>query len=106
MFNVGTDKLIVVTSEPLDKNLVGKIADNLGEITVYAAGFPVEHKETEPAQEQAERATAAVSAPAKPQADKNGIVIRENNAGGAQGDEQILHPHVFGGNRKRILQYG
>src|SRR5580692_4395298 len=30
MFNVGTDKLIVVTSEPLDKNLVAKIADNLG----------------------------------------------------------------------------
>jgi sigma-B regulation protein RsbU (phosphoserine phosphatase) len=92
MFNVGTDKLIVVTSEPLDKNLVAKIADNLGEITVYAAGFPVEHKQTKPAQEQAERATAAVSAPAKPQADKNGIVFRENNAGGAQGDEQILHP--------------
>ena len=92
MFNVGTDKLIVVTSEPLDKNLVAKIADNLGEITVYAAGFPVEHKQTKPAQEQAERATAAVSAPAKPQADKNGIVIQENNAGGAQGDEQILHP--------------
>jgi sigma-B regulation protein RsbU (phosphoserine phosphatase) len=92
MFNVGTEKLIVVTSEPLDKNLVAKIADNLGEITLYAAGFPVEHKQAKPAQEQAQRATAAVSASAKPQADKNGIVIRENNAGGAQGDEQILHP--------------
>ena len=93
MFNVGADKLIVVTSEPLDKNLVGKIADNLGEITLYAAGFPIEKKPAKPSHEQTQQAaTSAVSSSAKPQADKNGIVIRENNAGGAQGDEQILHP--------------
>jgi sigma-B regulation protein RsbU (phosphoserine phosphatase) len=36
-FDVGPDKLTVVTSEPLDKSLVADIAANLGEITLYAA---------------------------------------------------------------------
>jgi len=93
MFNVGTEKLIVVTSEPLDKNLVAKIADNLGEITVYAEGFPVEKKQAKPARGQAQQSAASVvSGSAKSQTDKNGIVFREKNAGGAQGDEQILPP--------------
>ena len=34
--------LTVVTSEPLDKDLVGKIAEDLGEITLYADAAPVE----------------------------------------------------------------
>src|SRR5579862_580990 len=34
---VRSENLTVVTSEPLDKDLVGKIAENLGEITLYAA---------------------------------------------------------------------
>jgi phosphoserine phosphatase RsbU/P len=38
-FAVGRDTLTVVTSEPLDKDLVGDIAANLGEITLYASGF-------------------------------------------------------------------
>jgi phosphoserine phosphatase RsbU/P len=39
MFDVGSQKLTVVTSEPFDKNLIGKIAVNLGEITLYPGGF-------------------------------------------------------------------
>jgi sigma-B regulation protein RsbU (phosphoserine phosphatase) len=39
MFDVGPEKLTVVTSEPLDKDLVAEIAANLGEITLYAAGI-------------------------------------------------------------------
>jgi sigma-B regulation protein RsbU (phosphoserine phosphatase) len=38
-FEVGREKLTVVTSEPLDKTLVSDIASNLGEITLYAKGF-------------------------------------------------------------------
>ena len=34
---VGSSKLTVVTSEPFDKQLVGKIAEDLGEITVFKA---------------------------------------------------------------------
>jgi phosphoserine phosphatase RsbU/P len=43
-FDVGPQKLTVVTSEPLDKNLVGDIAANLGEITLYSAD-PPQHKD-------------------------------------------------------------
>jgi sigma-B regulation protein RsbU (phosphoserine phosphatase) len=39
---VGATSLTVVTSEPLDKTLVGKIAEDLGEITLYADVVPDE----------------------------------------------------------------
>jgi phosphoserine phosphatase RsbU/P len=37
-------KLIVVTSEPLDKDLIAKIASNLGEITLYAADIRFQNR--------------------------------------------------------------
>ncbi len=43
VFEVGSEKLTVVTGEPLDKNLVGDIAANLGEITLYTSGLRPEH---------------------------------------------------------------
>src|ERR1700733_8203070 len=39
VFVVGSEKLTVVTGEPLDKDLVADIAANLGKITVYSAGI-------------------------------------------------------------------
>jgi phosphoserine phosphatase RsbU/P len=39
VFDVGKEKLIIVTGEPLDKDLVADIAANLGEITVYSKGI-------------------------------------------------------------------
>jgi sigma-B regulation protein RsbU (phosphoserine phosphatase) len=39
VFPVGRDALTVVTSEPLDRELLGDIAATLGEITLYASGF-------------------------------------------------------------------
>src|SRR3984957_1108954 len=39
VFLVGSEKLTVVTGEPLNKDLVADIAANLGEITVYSAGI-------------------------------------------------------------------
>jgi len=36
---LATGKLVVVTSEPLDRELVGEIAENLGEVTLYPAGI-------------------------------------------------------------------
>jgi phosphoserine phosphatase RsbU/P len=41
VFPVGATSLTVVTSEPLDKALVGKIAEDLGEITLYTDAAPV-----------------------------------------------------------------
>jgi phosphoserine phosphatase RsbU/P len=42
VFDVGPEKLTVVTGEPLDKDLVADIAANLGEITVYSAGMTLD----------------------------------------------------------------
>jgi sigma-B regulation protein RsbU (phosphoserine phosphatase) len=42
VFDVGPEKLTVVTGEPLDKDLVADIAANLGEITVYSAGIALD----------------------------------------------------------------
>ena len=42
VFVVGSEKLTVVTGEPLDKDLVADIAANLGEITLYAAGITLD----------------------------------------------------------------
>ena len=39
VFAVGSEKLTVITSEPLDQYLVADIAANLGEITLYSAGI-------------------------------------------------------------------
>jgi phosphoserine phosphatase RsbU/P len=40
----GSKTLTVVTSEPFDQELVGKIAANIGEITLFAAELPQENK--------------------------------------------------------------
>ena len=39
---LATNKLTVVTNEPFDRELVGNIANNLGEITLYASGLTFE----------------------------------------------------------------
>ena len=39
---LATNKLTVVTNEPFDKELVGNIANNLGEITLWASGVTFE----------------------------------------------------------------
>ena len=45
VFDVGSEKLTVVCSEPLDQNLVADIAANLGEITLYGAGISLDDSE-------------------------------------------------------------
>ena len=39
---VGENKLTIVTGEPFDKDLVGKIASDLGEITLYTSGVRID----------------------------------------------------------------
>ncbi len=84
VFPVGQEKLTVVTSEPLDKNLVADIAANLGEITLYAAGIPLD------AQGRPQKREAAKGSSEE---DKSVIVISEGKSGvSVQGDQQALHP--------------
>jgi phosphoserine phosphatase RsbU/P len=42
VFVVGSEKLTVITGEPLDKDLVSDIAANLGEITLYSSGITLD----------------------------------------------------------------
>jgi sigma-B regulation protein RsbU (phosphoserine phosphatase) len=42
VFAVGSEKLTVITGEPLDKYLLTDIAANLGEITLYSAGITLD----------------------------------------------------------------
>ena len=90
-FAVGPERLTVVTSEPLDKNLVADIAANLGEITLYAAGINLEAAE-QSAQKEGAAAGSKTSPSAKTEKDK-GIVIRESKPGtSVEADEQVLRP--------------
>jgi sigma-B regulation protein RsbU (phosphoserine phosphatase) len=92
VFDVGSEKLTVVTGEPLDKDLIADIAANLGEITVYSAGIMLD--ETHPnyrnpnAPNQHGFETRLFDEREKA---KDGGAVREGKAGPTAGGE-IFHP--------------
>jgi len=78
--SVGSNKLTVVTSEPFDKELVGKIAADLGEITLYTTG-PSDRGKTENSGTKSGLTESR----------KGGIVITTDKQGGAaRGDQERL----------------
>ncbi|HTT23974.1 MAG TPA: SpoIIE family protein phosphatase [Candidatus Sulfotelmatobacter sp.] len=83
---VGSSKLTVVTSEPFDKELVGKIAEGLGEITLYTTGEdekPLTHDH--PVGKEQKTANA--------QKYTSGFVIQtDNKPAPQQGGPRVLHP--------------
>jgi phosphoserine phosphatase RsbU/P len=88
---VGSNRLTVVTSEPFDKDLVGKIAEGLGEITLYTTG-----EDQNPPKQQAP-ATAGAKAKAQVSSTTkhtSGFVINatENQRGVSPGGPRVLHP--------------
>ena len=93
---LSSDQLTVVTSEPLNRDLIGKLADNLGEITLYAAGISLEDlPKANPNKSADEKNTAAKSSLVEAQPDKNkgGLVVREEKGGlTVVGDSQELQP--------------
>ncbi|MFZ0816852.1 MAG: SpoIIE family protein phosphatase [Candidatus Sulfotelmatobacter sp.] len=70
---VGAKTLTVVSSEPFDKELVGKIAADMGEITIFVSDQPQENKRSQNAGAQA--------ASVNPGTSQHGIQI--NEGGGA-----------------------
>jgi sigma-B regulation protein RsbU (phosphoserine phosphatase) len=94
VFPLRSETLTVVTSEPLDKDLVQQVGGDLGEITLYAAGLTLEDtgKDT-PAQSNDKATGLNTSFSLKPEKDKGGIVIQRNEKGvSVEGDQQELHP--------------
>src|SRR5579872_5142287 len=82
---VGSSQLTVVTSEPFDKDLVGKIAADLGEITLYTSAFVFDAP-----QEKANPAGPKESV--IPATQKKGIVITSSPQGTKEThDQDILH---------------
>jgi len=93
---VGSSKLTVVTSEPFDKELVGKIAEGLGEITLYTTGE--DEKPLKPESPAAITPAAdtkqAKSETSSTQKHASGFVIStdDNKRKGTPGGPRILHP--------------
>ena len=71
---VGSSQLTVVTSEPFDKALVGKIAADLGEITLYSAGIRLDEGGSK-AEEQGHSGTTPTASVAS-EKNKSGLEIR------------------------------
>ena len=81
---LGTSKLTVVTSEPFDKELVAKIAEGLGEITLYTTAIdeaPVSSGKEGKAQVAAE-----------PHKTPGRIVINEKDKANNERTTRVLHP--------------
>jgi phosphoserine phosphatase RsbU/P len=94
---VGSSKLTVVTSEPFDKELVGKIASNLGEITLYGPGVMASEappkRDENPARSESGSHTSFSIAPEK---NKNGIVISSGKDTVQANDQVLLHSFTVG----------
>ncbi len=93
---LGSTNLTVVTSEPFDQELVGKIAANLGEITLFAPGTPIEGSPS--------RSEASASAPesgphtslsVSPPEGQGGIAINSGNQGTKLQVGQVLFRPIF-----------
>ncbi len=83
---VGSSRLTVVTSEPFDKELVGKIAADLGEITLYTPAITVDESPSRPKEELGSEAGA-------PATNKGGIVIStDKQSSSPQSERAVLHP--------------
>jgi sigma-B regulation protein RsbU (phosphoserine phosphatase) len=91
---IGSNKLIVVTSEPFDKELVGKISAGLGQITLYTSGIVLDEGPSKQQQSSGSSSPAAqASATVTPQ--KNNIVISSSAKPGTSpsADQQVLGPN-------------
>ncbi len=76
---IRSDSLTVVTSEPLDQTLVGKIAADLGEITLYEGVAPAESPgQINAAGEKDSELKTNFSFNAK---SKNGVAVTQNSGG-------------------------
>jgi sigma-B regulation protein RsbU (phosphoserine phosphatase) len=85
---IKSSTLTVVTSEPFDKELVGNIATDLGEITLFASGIMLN-----PAAAADRAAVTRASASSSPQKSDGRISINTNQQGtSVEVDQQVLQP--------------
>jgi len=82
--SVGSKQLTVVTGEPFDKELVGNIAADLGEITLYEIGVPGQKKS--PAEARAGQGNGSLVVSESPE--KSGIEISSAPQGSSTSTEK------------------
>jgi phosphoserine phosphatase RsbU/P len=85
---IGSSRLTVVTSEPFDKELVGAIAANLGEITLYQTGITFDDKPSK-TEDTPQSGTEASASSGKVH---NRITYDANRTSKIQANDQDLHP--------------
>ncbi len=101
LFDVGSERLTVVCSEPLDKNLVADIAANLGEITLYFSGIRGDDSQQNDQNRGAAKAGAEKANAAQERGFETRLLETENGQGGsdvrtartganAEGGEQVF----------------
>ena len=91
-FAVGPVRLMVVSSEPLDKNLIADIAANLGEITLYSSGIStIDERKNDQNGVTTKDATKAGGAEGEAKRDK--ITVKESKSGYTlENNNQVLTP--------------
>ena len=87
---VGTNRLTVVTSEPFDKELVGKIAESLGEITLYTTGE--DEKVLTPGMSLAAGNGQKAAASGSEKRTSGFVIQTEDKQNPRQGGTRVLHP--------------
>src|ERR1700691_1024610 len=94
VYDIGQEKLTVVTGEPLDNSLVAEIAANLGEITLFAAGVSLEGPQAHGLKQNAtpdDSTHASISVTPKK---NNSVVVMGANKSdvSVEGDQQVFRP--------------
>jgi sigma-B regulation protein RsbU (phosphoserine phosphatase) len=94
VLSVGPELLTVVTTEPVDKELLGNIASDLGEITLYASGLTPRTPSATAVQAPPEKKSGPpASISIKPSHDQAGIVINTRGEDvDVKRDDQDLRP--------------
>ena len=91
---VGSSTLTVVTSEPFDKQLVGNIASDLGEIALYYTGVISNRTDGNPSAGSGPAESASgpkMTVSGTPQ-QHSGITMSSGKTAAAQNNQQQLHP--------------
>jgi sigma-B regulation protein RsbU (phosphoserine phosphatase) len=93
VFEVGPEKLTVVTGEPLDRYMLADIAADLGEITLYGAGIPLNAEQpADQNQNPAKPHSFETRIFNQPQKTNSGVsVSEEESAGGSEKKNQVFH---------------
>jgi len=86
---VGDEQLIVVTSEPFDKEMAGRIAEGLGEITLYTPTLDLRKGSAKPEPATTSSNSGITFSSDSSETNKGGIVV----SSGAKGnDKEVLGP--------------